>query len=307
MNRQITGEVRCGRVGPTGKAPSAFPHPLVGISGAARVGMVSTMPSQPALVEEAVASLVEAWTLMTGRIPEGRLDRLEGVTIPWGDVPLPFFNLCIVDTPCADGDDLRRRLDATLAHVADERHPWMVCLCEEWVPENWRDVIADAGLHFAMPITGMVAERILPPRRTPPTLDLRRVSDDRSRGAVAELSNLAYGLPDGMCDCVAEAAFWLDEVYGYVGSQADEDVTTTTVFAAGGTLYVGLVATHPEHGRKGYAEHVMRHALHEGFEALGLRRSILHATDAGHPVYAAMGFEDTARFDLLSSEPPEEH
>ena len=30
----------------------------------------------------------------------------------------------------------------------------------------------------------------------------------------------------------------------------------------------------------------------EGARALGLDRSILHATDAGRPVYAAMGFED---------------
>ena len=158
-----------------------------------------------------------------------------------------------------------------------------------------------------MPMTGMVAERILPPRRPAPTLDLRRVEDERSRGAVAELNDLAYGLPDGMCDCLVAPAFWPADMHGYVGSVAGQDVTTTTVFPACGALYVALVATHPGHGRKGYAEHVMRHALDEGRAALGLERSILHATDAGRPVYAAMGYEDTARFALLSTEMPEEH
>jgi len=44
-----------------------------------------------------------------------------------------------------------------------------------------------------------------------------------------------------------------------------------------------------------------------GGSALGLRRSILHATEAGRPVYAAMGYRDVARFALLSTTPPEQH
>lgn len=242
-------------------------------------------------VDESVASLVAAFTLMARRFPGGRVDRLEGVAVLWADVPLPFLNLGIVDSPCADGD---------------ERHPWLGCLCEEWVPDDWRDVVADAGMHVSMPLTGMLAERILPPRRPAPALELRRVADERSRRAAAELNNAAYGLPEGLCDCLIDPAFWPDDMHGYVGAVDGQDVTTTSVFAVRGTLYVALVATHPEHGRKGYAEHAMRHALSEGAAALGLQRSILHASEAGRPVYKAMGYEDTARFALLTTEPPAE-
>jgi GNAT superfamily N-acetyltransferase len=265
------------------------------------------MSPPPPLVKESVASLIEAWTGMAHRFPSGRVDHIDGVTIPWAGVPLPFLNLCVVDSPCADGADLGRRLDAMQAHAAHEPHPWLGALCESWAPDDWREVVAGAGLHVSMMITGMVAERILPPRRPPPALDLRRVEDERSRRAVAELNALAYGLPGGMFDCVADPAFWSGDMHGFVGSVDGQDLCTTGVFPALGTAYVALVATHPGHVRKGYAEHVMRHALREGGAALGLERSILHATDAGRPVYAAMGYEDAARFALLSTEPPEEH
>lgn len=265
------------------------------------------MPTDPELVEEAVASLVEAWSIMVRRMPNGRIDRLDGVTFPFGDVPLPFLNLGTLDTPCADRAELRRRLETVKEHVAGESHPWMLALCEEWAPDDWREVVDEAGLHVAMAMTGMVTEQLLPPRRPAPALDLRRVSDERSRRAVADLNGMAYVLPEGMCDCVSIPEFWPDDMHGYVGSVDGEDVCTTSVFEALGTTYVALVATHPEHGRKGYAEHVMRHALEQGGAALGLKRSILHASDAGRPIYAAMGYAETSRFAVLSPEPPEAH
>ncbi len=265
------------------------------------------MPPRADLVREAVDSLVDAWSVMARRFPTGRVERIDGVTLPWADVPLPFLNFGVVDSPCADASELRRRLDALRAHLAGAEHPWFGAVCEPWAPGDWRDVVADAGLHVAITITGMVAERLLPPRRPPPPLALRRVDDARGRRAVAELNNLAYELPDGMCDAVADASFWPDDMVGAVGAVDGVDVCTASVFPAAGTRYVALVATHPDHHRKGYAAHVMRHALQEAHAVLGLERSILHATDAGRPVYAAMGYEDTARIALLSTEPPEAH
>lgn len=262
--------------------------------------MVDSKP----LVTEAVVSLVDAWSVFARRFPGGRVERLDGVTVTWADKPLPFLNLGIVDSPCTDRDELRRRLGALVGHVAGEQHPWFAALCEEWAPEGWKEVAADAGLHVAMALTGMVVDQLVPPRRPPPALDLRRVDDAESRRAVAELNNSAYGLPDGMCDALAEGVFWPADMYGFVGSVDGEDVCTTSVFPALGTAYVALVATHPHHGRKGYAEHVMRHALAESGGALDLPRSTLHATDAGRPVYASMGYETSARFALLSTASP---
>jgi GNAT superfamily N-acetyltransferase len=65
---------------------------------------------------------------------------------------------------------------------------------------------------------------------------------------------------------------------------------------------VALVATSPDHQRKGYAEAVMRRALDEAREAWGVRRTVLHATAAGQPIYRRMGYADTVRFDAFAGE-----
>ena len=57
-----------------------------------------------------------------------------------------------------------------------------------------------------------------------------------------------------------------------------------------GYRYVALVATAPAHRRRGYADAVMRHALEAAASAYGERPTVLHATDAGRPVYERMGY-----------------
>lgn len=210
--------------------------------------------------------------------------------------------MCFVDAPAADETALRARLDAAVGYAADKGRPWFAIACEEWMPPAWRDVVADAGLHVVMGMTGMVADEILPPRRPAPDLVLRRVGDESSRRAVAELHDLAYGLAPGLCDCMVDPAIWQPDLFGSVGSVDGVVVSTATAYPVLGTRYVAMVATRPGHGRKGYAEHVMRHALAQAEAATGARRATLHATDAGRPVYAAMGYEAVARLVLLATD-----
>ena len=259
------------------------------------------------LVAESVETLRGAWGSFARRFPGGRIEPLDGVSLLWADVPLSFLNMALLDTPCPDAGELRRRLDGTLAHLADAPHPWLACLCEEWVSDDWREVVEAAGLHVLMPMTGMVTEQLEPPRREPPSLDLRRVREPADRRSVGSLNDAAYVMPPGSCDCVLEPGFWPDDMYGALGATDGVDVSTATVFPVDDILYVALVATHPDHGRKGYAEHVMRHAVEQGGAELGLKRTLLHASEAGRPIYAAMGYAETSRFALLSTEPPPEH
>ena len=55
--------------------------------------------------------------------------------------------------------------------------------------------------------------------------------------------------------------------------------------------YVALVATHPKAQRKGYAEAAMRDVLERSLAAGLDRRTYLHATAAGRPVYERMGYK----------------
>jgi ribosomal protein S18 acetylase RimI-like enzyme len=80
---------------------------------------------------------------------------------------------------------------------------------------------------------------------------------------------------------------------GYVQGKA---VSVAAVLRVNGIAYVAYVATLEEYRRRGYAEAVMRHSLEEARQHWGLERTVLHATEAGRPVYLRMGYLDVANF-----------
>jgi GNAT superfamily N-acetyltransferase len=62
-----------------------------------------------------------------------------------------------------------------------------------------------------------------------------------------------------------------------------------------GCLFLFLVATAPDARRKGYGEAVVRHALQKAHEATGIRRTVLHATEPGYPIYLRLGYHPTVK------------
>jgi GNAT superfamily N-acetyltransferase len=71
---------------------------------------------------------------------------------------------------------------------------------------------------------------------------------------------------------------------------------TATAIVNEGCLFLFLVATMPNAQRKGYGDAVVRHALNTAYEATGINRSVLHATEAGYPVYMRLGYHTTSKF-----------
>ncbi len=62
---------------------------------------------------------------------------------------------------------------------------------------------------------------------------------------------------------------------------------------------MALVATDPVHRRRGYADAAMRRALEVAAAAHGALPTLLHATDAGRPVYERMGYSPIATHTML--------
>jgi hypothetical protein len=109
----------------------------------------------------------------------------------------------------------------------------------------------------------------------------------------------AYGMPAEMFECICNMNLWHTDSFGYVGYTNGRAMTSAATLPVAGTLYVAFVATLPECHGKGYAEAVMRHAMLEGWKAMGPIRATLHASDMGHPLYRSMGFESGAKVLLL--------
>jgi ribosomal protein S18 acetylase RimI-like enzyme len=73
------------------------------------------------------------------------------------------------------------------------------------------------------------------------------------------------------------------------------------ILYAAGALGVYAVATAPGHGRRGYAEALLRHALAESRQRWGKRRMVLQATQQGLSLYRRMGFAGAGGFLVYSS------
>jgi len=95
---------------------------------------------------------------------------------------------------------------------------------------------------------------------------------------------------------VKEHTLWHEHAYGFVAYEGGKPVSTATVIINQGCLFLFLVATMPEARCKGYGEAVVRHALQTAYEATGIGRTVLHATDAGYPLYLRLGYLPTVKF-----------
>ena len=150
-------------------------------------------------------------------------------------------------------------------------------------------VLDQCGLAPMMPMTGMIAERILPATRAPQNLELTRPEDDGGCGAILDVNSMAYGMDLGAGKTVLGRSFWKDH-FPVLGLTGGKPACSAAVMMVDGYRYVALVATDPEQQRRGYGDAAMRRALELAATTHGERPTILHATDAGRPVYERMGY-----------------
>ena len=85
---------------------------------------------------------------------------------------------------------------------------------------------------------------------------------------------------------------------GYAGGLP---VTSAAVLAAGAAVGLYAVGTVPAEVRKGYAEAVVRHALERTIESSGIELSVLESSDAGFPLYRAMGYRTVTRYAVFGT------
>jgi len=181
-------------------------------------------------------------------------------------------------------------------------------VCDALIPTSLRDAVplsfAQFGYVPAMGMTGMAADHIVAPVRALPKLHYESVADVPHGEIMAWLNCVAYGVPlEWGPDWEARTGISQSAAFGFIGYANNEPVACAATIALLNCLYVGLVATHPDHRKHGYAEAVMRHSLQAAATDTGLSRTILHASDMGHPLYAQMGYHDTVQFTLYGRHP----
>lgn len=247
-----------------------------------------------------VEALIDAWTLMVGRLPGHAIERSAGVATTFGHVPLPFLNVSILDRAFIDASDFRRALGVARQRAKACQHDSLVALCPAWAPAHWQAIMAEEGLQLSLNMTGMATDTMAPPRRAPPPMDYRLTTELATATDMALINAHAYGMPVELVECISNLHLWKESSFGVVGYVAGRAVTCTAAFVVGDMIYIAFVATLPDAHGGGYAEAVMRRAIQYARDAAGPKRLWLHASDMGRPLYRSMGFATGAEIPLFA-------
>jgi GNAT superfamily N-acetyltransferase len=235
----------------------------------------------------------ESWRLMFADRPGAMAASGDGVDYVFSGLPIAFFNIAFMTARGDSAEALQARGRAACAWAAGKGLPWLLLVTHEALAPGVDPAAAldGAGLAPMLPLTGMMARRIGPGRAAPAGLQLQVPEDDLGCSAMLDINSAAYGMSlDAGKSALGRHAFWASHApaLGLVGGKP---VSCAAVIMTAGYRYVALVATDPPYQKRGYGEAVMRHALDAAVQSHGDKPTFLHATDAGRPIYARMGYE----------------
>jgi len=255
-------------------------------------------------IEESHRQFREAWTTLGRCSSSGHVYNLPGLRIVDSGQPWVFTNAAFLTEPVAKPADLRFRASAALDQFRLSGNQWFLSASEEWLGPDADSVLASLGLVRALDLTGMVADSLLPVTQPLPNADVRRIEDEGTRIALAELNAAAYDVPlEWGRMAIGHERLWQELVFGHVAYIDGRPVAGGFVLPIEGALYVGWVVTAREYRCRGLAELVTRRGLADARLATGMERTILHSTASGRSVYLRMGYRPVATFPIWESSP----
>jgi ribosomal protein S18 acetylase RimI-like enzyme len=254
---------------------------------------------------EAVAgNLRESFRAVAASRGPGEIRELRGVSIAAAGVAFQMFNCAFLSAPVASEAELAQRIFLPALHFDRRGLEWSYWVCEDWmargVRKRSRRVFENHGLRHSVDLPGMVAERIAPPAKPLPAIEVRRVGDTATRESFCAIGSSCFHVPPAwFCEVFDSPSVW-ERFAGYVGYIEGEPVSTAAIVAGAGALGVYNVATVPDRQRRGYGEAIMRHALADAAKRHGTERSILQSTPAGYGLYQRMGYQTVTTISVYS-------
>ncbi len=251
-------------------------------------------------VSLSIAQVDGAWRLMCAGAPRFITAESNGVQYIFSRLPISFFNIALLTGSGLSAEALSARGREACAWAADKDVPWLLMVTHERLqPGVDAAAVLDAcGLAAIMPMTGMLAQTVAaaPPI---PDLLLTEPQDDESCAAITDINAIAYGMDlEAGKEAIGSRTFWKDK-FPVLGVSGGKPVSSAAVLMVDGQRYVAFVATDPAQQRRGFADATMRQALANAAKVHGEIPTILHATDAGRPIYERMGYATISTHTLL--------
>jgi len=254
--------------------------------------------------EVVAGNLRESFRAIAASRRPGEIRELRGVSIAAAGVVFQMFNSAFLSAPVATEAELAQRIFLPALHFDTRGLEWSYWVCEDWMApaarKRSRGLFERHGLRHSVDLPGMVAERIAPPVKPLPDLEVCRVRNGAARQAFCAIGAHCFHVPPAWFNEVFDSPSVWENFAGYVGYVDGEPVSTAAIVLGAGALGVYNVATMPEHQRRGYGEAVMRYALADAHERHGIERTILQSTPAGFPLYLRMGYQTVTTISVYS-------
>jgi GNAT superfamily N-acetyltransferase len=244
-------------------------------------------------VQLSVSQFTSAWRLICRDGSRYAVSTTDGVELVFSGLPIAFFNIGFVTGRDVSAGALASSAGRASEWAARKGVPWLFVVTHETLLEgvDATATLDAVGLAPLMPLTGMIASRVAPPVRLPEGLQLTTPEDDEACATITAINARAYAMElDAANEIIGRRGFWRDQ-FAVVALASGTPVACAAVMMVDGHRYVALVATDPAHQKRGYADAAMRRALADAAAVHGERPSVLHATEAGRPVYERMGYE----------------
>jgi len=256
-------------------------------------------------LQESSEVMVGAWRRIAENLPHPEIFSRDGLAVTWPNVPMFCFNMVFLTEPCGDAQQLSATVDRAVTVARSRTQPGVLSLTHDLLSGSAAGeadrILAERGYVPGLRIEGMSAKDFpLAQRSLPAGVQIERVGNGHD---VMRLNCLAYDLPIEVGEASSPHERFWQESFAFVVLEEGRPVSTATTTVVGGVLYLALVATAPEVRRKGYAEAVVRRSLDEAHAATGLTRTMLHATEAGFPVYRRIGYTPVSKHTWYVPQP----
>jgi ribosomal protein S18 acetylase RimI-like enzyme len=252
-------------------------------------------------VDLSLSQFVNAWKVMCEPSAAYRGQSRDGLEFVFSGLPIAFFNAAFATGRDLTAEALAASGREACAWAAESHLPWLYVATRETLQPGVDpvQVLDDCGLVQIMTLTGMKTAR-LTPEAEGRAADLTKMvaADEAACASMLDINGVAYGMDLEAGKALLGAEFWRSHVpvVGYAGGAP---VSCAAVLMVDGLRYVAMVATDPAHQRRGFAESVMRRALDIAADRFGDSPTVLHATDAGKPVYARMGYTEVSTHPIF--------
>ena len=238
--------------------------------------------------EELIRLCVRALVAQMGDVPGVELHMTRSCILGLTGEPLADFNMLILGADV----DAQGFLTRSVARARARGLPLQTMMSPQ-AAENLAPVAIELGLTAvgAAPLMVLRAETPVQPSRA---LKVTRALGPELVGIAGDLIAAAFEAPrDVIARCIDVGITETSGVETYIAWGDDGATSTVTLTPTGNTAGISLMATPPEHQRKGLGRALLTQVIAD-YRRRGVARFHLGATEAGRPLYASFGFEHIA-------------